>query len=437
MKKILLIEDDITFCRIIEGFLNHAGFETVAAHKVKTGKEALATEEYGLVLADYRLPDGTGLEILEAARHLFPRVPVIIMTSFHDVRTAVQAVRSGALNYITKPVIPEELLLLVQEALAEKPGTAPQKNAAAVEYINGEGPGAKQLNEYIELVAPTDMTVLIQGESGTGKEFVARKIHALSARAHQPFVAIDCGALVHELAGSELFGHIKGAFTGAVQNKKGVFEAANGGTLFLDEIGNLSYDIQVRLLRALQERVVQPVGSTTTVNVDIRIIAATNDNLKESVGQGRFREDLYHRLNEFKLSVPPLRERLGDIATFASYFREMANKELNRKVTGFTGEVMDIFMRYDWPGNLRELKSVVKRSVLLSRQPVAGKETLPEDMELELPPAQDIKSVNEKNEREMIIKALQEVKYNKSKAARLLNIDRKTLYYKMERYGIE
>jgi two-component system response regulator HydG len=355
----------------------------------------------------------------------------------------------GAFEYITKPVNPDELLMLVQDAIKkERPSVARKKTAVQKHFVQGRSDASKKLHDYIRLVAPTAMSVIIQGESGTGKEYVARTIHELSPRAKAPFVAVDCGALSKELAASELFGHVKGSFTGAVQDKTGQFEAAHTGTLFLDEVGNLSYEVQVKLLRAIQERIISPIGSNKEIRIDVRIITATNDDLSESVRQGQFREDLYHRINEFMLEVPALRERPHDMDEFLDFFRESANNELGKNVLGFDDEVLKIFRSYDWPGNLRELKNVVKRSVLLTSAEYVSLESLPMEMVMaaraqatvKIPPAvpiYDLKALQETQEKEMIVKTLQEVRYNKSKAARILNIDRKTLYLKMEKYGIE
>jgi two-component system response regulator HydG len=369
-------------------------------------------------------------------------IPAIIMTSFNDVRTAVQAMRSGAFDYITKPVNADELLLVLNEALNRKTTTAPatQQQNVLSGFIEGNSEISKKLYEYIKLVAPTDMSVIILGESGTGKEYVARSIHSLSKRADKPFIAVDCGALSKELAASELFGHVKGAFTGALQNKKGLFEAANGGTLFLDEVGNLSYEVQVKLLRALQERVIQPIGSTQQIRVDVRIITATNEDLPSA--NGNFREDLYHRLNEFKMDVPPLREREEDLEIFTQHFIKQANQELGRQIKRLSSGATTVFRQYDWPGNLRELKNVIRRMVLLTESETAGMESLPDEMTFsvnQMPKTQstDLKALNEGNEKELIKEILRQVKNNKSKAARLLNIDRKTLYKKMEKYQIE
>ncbi|RNI22638.1 sigma-54-dependent transcriptional regulator [Rufibacter latericius] len=443
MARILLIEDDITFSMILEGFLKKQGYEVQAVHRLKDAQRALKDNTYQLLLADYRLPDGTGLELLQEVTQRLrgTTLPqVIMMTSLREVGTAVRAMRLGAFDYITKPVNPDELLMVVKEALQEKP--APEASPQTTAFISGQSEVAQRLHEMMELVGPTEMSVLIQGESGTGKEYVARTIHAQSRRAQAPFVAIDCGAISGEIANSELFGHVKGAFTGALQDKQGLFEAAQGGTLFLDEVGNLSYEIQMKLLRVLQERVVQPLGSTASIPVDVRVIAATNDDLVNSVKNGQFREDLYHRLNEFRLRVPALRERGDDLFLFVEHFIKQANLELSRQVQHLSPGVENIFREYSWPGNLRELKNVVKRAVLLSPQEEIQKQALPEEMVIlsptspSKPEGPDLKALQEANERELILKTLQEVRYNKSKAARLLNIDRKTLYTKLEKYNL-
>lgn len=446
MAAILLVEDDLTFSRILEGFLSKHGFQVTVCNKGKEGLKVFQARSFDLLLVDYRLPDLTGMDILFEIKKTSSMVPVVIMTSFHDIRTAVKAIKSGAFEYITKPVNPDELLMVVKQALKKEQREVSDKIApSAHTYVQGSSAVAAQVKEFIELVAPTNMSVLIEGESGTGKENVARTIHRLSPRANHPFIAVDCGALSKELAGSELFGHVKGAFTGAMLDKIGQFEAAHKGTIFLDEVGNLSYEVQVKLLRVIQERIIQPIGSNKEIKVDVRILTATNDDLAESVKKGEFREDLYHRVNEFKLKVPSLKERGNDLYDFLNYFRESANTELGKNIKGFDQEVLDLFEKYEWPGNLRELKNVVKRAVLLSSGDMIKLETIPPEMiesvhqtiKENKPPVYDLKALQETQEREMIIKTLKEVRYNKSKAARILNIDRKTLYLKMEKYGIE
>lgn len=456
MAQILLVEDDNTFAMILEGFLKKKSFGVEVKYSVKGGVDALRNGSYDLLLLDYRLGDGTGMDVLDAMRATEIQIPVIIMTSFNDVRTAVKAIRQGVFDYITKPVNPDELLMVVNEALENgtaEPEAKPRSRTVAraiadSEYVEGASAVARKMQDYISLVAPTDMTVLIRGESGTGKEYVARSIHRQSLRADKPFVSIDCGTLSKELAASELFGHIKGSFTGALQDKTGQFIEASGGTLFLDEVGNLSYDVQVKLLRALQEKVIQPVGANKSIKVDVRVLAATNDDLPQSVSEGNFREDLYHRINEFEILVPALRDRREDFWVFCNVFREAANAELGRNVQQLSPEVEQIFKAYDWPGNLRELKNVIKRMVLLTPAETADVDALPEDMvsSIATPKSQapvisdnnpDLKLHSEAHERQLILDVLQKTKYNKSKAAQLLNIDRKTLYNKIEKYGIE
>ncbi len=442
MGHILIIEDDITFCLILEGFLKRNGYTVSTANTVKDGIDKLRSSP-NLLLLDYRLPDGTGMDILDEMHKQGFSIPAIIMTSFHDVRTAVQAIKKGAFDFITKPVNHEELLMLIKQALETPQQERETKSIDEVSFVEGKSETSRQLHSYISLVAPTDMSVLIQGESGTGKEQVARTLHNFSKRHDAPFIAIDCGALSADLSGSELFGHTKGAFTGAMQDKTGQFEAANGGTLFLDEVGNLSYDIQVKLLRALQERIIQPLGSNKSVKVDVRIITATNDDLIKSVKNGSFREDLYHRINEFKIQIPSLQERKEDLDEFVAHFIQQGNAELGKKISGISKEVKDLFHSYDWPGNLRELKNIIKRAVLLTTQSYIQQDALPAEMVLSVgkettgPAVSNLKTIQAQTERDLIIKTLQEVRYNKSKAAKILNIDRTTLYYKMSKYNIE
>ncbi|QKJ30982.1 sigma-54-dependent Fis family transcriptional regulator [Mucilaginibacter mali] len=445
MANILLVEDDTTFAQMLTFFVEKHGHKVQSAQRIKDAFKLQQQHTYQLILLDYRLPDGTGLDLLTQIRETGSAIPVIIMTSFNDVRTAIRAIRSGASEYITKPVNPDELLMVMNEALADKKPADTKSDTKHPQFIRGNSPYADKLHEYINLVAPTDMAVLVQGESGTGKEYVARMIHQNSKRADKPFIAIDCGALSRDLAASELFGHAKGAFTGAAADKKGLFESADDGTLFMDEIGNLSYDVQVKLLRALQEKVIQPLGSNRTIPVNVRIIAATNDDLLNSISADSFRQDLYHRVNEFKIQLSPLRERGNELDNFIRHFIQLSNAELGRQVQNISPEAMEVLHRYDWPGNLRELKNVIKRMVLLTTGETAGAAALPDEMLWSTPPDQtpiaaspesDLKARNEVNEKALIQKTLQQVKYNKSKAAKLLNIDRKTLYSKMERYGL-
>lgn len=451
MRKILIIDDDPTICLMLQSLLKRKNFEPGIAFSAGEALKKLEESSFDLILSDFRLPDFDGLELLKRIKAIHPYIPVIIMTSYADIRTAVTAIKMGAFEYVAKPLNPEEILLLIGTALEKAQGAKDQIKEKAshskpqkqeIQFIRGEASCSLQIDQYIRLVAPTDMSVILQGESGTGKEIAARRIHQESVRKRKPFVAVDCGALSPDLAGSELFGHLKGAFTGAINDKEGQFETANGGTLFLDEIGNLSYEIQVKLLRALQERKIRRVGSNKDVEVDVRIVVASNEDLAQAVNKGTFREDLYHRLNEFKITVPPLREREDDITLFANHFLMLSNNELNKNIQGFSPEVNTKFQNYSWPGNLRELRNVVRRAVLLCQESHIHTNCMPSEILSERPSQQlpsagtDLKSIKEANERDLIIVTLEKVNFNKSKAARLLNIDRKTLYNKIKQYNI-
>ena len=442
MATILLVEDDKTFIQILQGFLVKHGHEVDAKNCIKDAVTAIEKKEYELILLDYRLPDGIGMDLIKLLKSRNIKTPIIVITSFNDIRTAVNALKMGAFDYITKPVIPDELLMIINEAISKKEPRQTNLISKSNLFVEGASKKSIQLNDYIKLVAPTEVSVIIQGESGTGKEHIARSIHSLSKRSKEPFVAIDCGTLSTELAASELFGHAKGSSTGALFDKKGQFEMANKGTFFLDEVGNLSYDVQIKLLRTLQEKVIQPIGSNRAMKIDVRIVTATNEDLLSKVRNGTFREDLYHRLNEFKILVPALRERKGDLGAFIQHFITLSNSELEKNVTHVSNEVMQIFTQYEWPGNLRELKNSIKRAVLLTKGDTIEKNVLPEEMMLDTfnNPNEsefDLKALHGTNEKEIIIRTLKEVKYNKSKAARLLNIDRKTLYLKLAKYNIE
>jgi two-component system response regulator HydG len=460
MSKLLIIDDDKDICLVLSKFLTKNDYDVDVAHRGDEGLKLLRTHDYTLILCDYRLPDFTGVEMLRKIKLLQPTTAVIIITGYSDVRTAVETFRYGANDYVTKPLYPDELLITIKETIAknekknatESEETTPELrknkvNSAPLNFIVGKSVQSQTVQRYIELIAPSDMSVIINGETGTGKEFVAQSIHRHSKRASYPFVAIDCGALPKELAGSELFGHIKGAFTGAVSDKQGSFEVANGGTIFLDEIGNLSYENQIKLLRVIQERRIKRIGATKDIPIDVRIIAATNEDLTKSVKEGRFREDLYHRLNEFKIQLSPLRERKEDILIFANYFLEKANQSLHKNVKSFSPEVLTQITNYFWYGNLRELNNVVRRAVLLTVGDEVKSDSLPQEIiqahsSLILPGdmADDsvglLKSIAGSAERQAIIDVLEKVNYNKSKAAELLKIDRKTLYNKLKLYNI-
>ena len=449
MKRILVIDDDPTFCTMLRTFLTNKGFGVREAFSAAESLKALRLEQFDIALCDFRLPDKDGLELLKDIRLLKPKLPVIIMTRYADIRVAIRAIKMGAYEYVTKPINPDEILAAIRGALEkaeeENDTTAAQTTSKSnFHYVSGASKTSSKVERYIDLVAPTSMSVIIQGESGTGKEYVARMIHQKSKRSDKPFMAVDCGALSKELAGSELFGHVKGSFTDAINEKQGQFELSNGGTLFLDEIGNLPYETQLKLLRATQERRIRKIGGNKDIPVDVRIIVATNEDLSDAVKKGTFREDLYHRLNEFKIDVPPLRERHNDIRVFASHFLELANEELTKTVQNFSQEVVDLMHVYSWPGNIREMKNIIKRAVLLATDEQITLECLPVEMvsaisetETSYPITTDLKVIAEQNERTVIISTLEKVHYNKSKAARMLNIDRKTLYNKLRQYGIE
>ena len=452
MPKILVIEDDISFCKLLEKFLLKKSFEVTVAFSAAEARSAIKKESFDLILTDLRLPDSDGIGLMSEFKNEYPHIPVILMTGYSDVNTAVKAIKNGAADYISKPFNPDEVLLVITNALkasqeveeenteeTPKPKKAAKKTVTGEnEFVKGISVASKKLQDHIQLVSPTDMSVLIIGESGTGKEIIAKSIHQQSNRKNNNFIAVDCGAIPKELAASEFFGHLKGSFTGAINDKMGYFEAANGGTLFLDEIGNLSYDNQIQLLRALQERKVKPVGSNKEINVDIRIITATNEDLREAVKNGDFREDLYHRINEFSIQSPSLKDRGEDLMVFADYFLEKANQQLDKDVIGFSPEVVSIFQNYNWPGNLRELQNCVKRATLLTRGDFIESDVLPaEFFQIQKQPSSnEVFSLSE-NEKETIIHALSKTQNNKSEAAKLLKITRKTLYNKLKQYNIE
>lgn len=452
---ILIVEDDLTFSTMMKTWLGKKGFTVDTASNNARARKQLESQSYDLVLSDLRLPDQDGIFLLSWMKEHGYGIPLIIMTGYADIQSAVQAMKHGANDYISKPVQPDELLKKINEALQHQnsqqdapavsaPGKPVRKLAEkgsapiSSNFLEGESEAARQLFNYVRLVAPTPMSVLINGASGTGKEYVAHRIHQLSKRADKPFIAIDCGSIPKELAASEFFGHVKGAFTGALSDKKGAFEEANGGTLFLDEIGNLGYEVQIQLLRALQERRIRPIGSNKEIEVDVRLICATNEDLQSAIEKGNFREDLYHRINEFTLQMPALKDRQVDILLFANFFLDQANKELDRHLIGFDAAAANALQSYSWPGNLRQLKNVVKRATLLAQ----GNFIILTELgsELREPAASAAPKAfslhDETAEKQRILGALKQTGNNKSKAAILLGIDRKTLYNKLKLYDI-
>jgi two-component system, NtrC family, response regulator HydG len=478
MQKILVVDDDNDMCLLLTRFLSRNGYSVATASSGHTAIEWMKKNKPDLVLCDFRLDDMTGAELLIKIKESNPGAAVIIITGYSDVKDAVEVMKLGAYDYVTKPLFPDEILLTIKKALSDdskekqvynnKPAPASSNGAQSGgkqkignngQYIAGDSPEFANILKQIDLVAPTNFSVIIYGESGSGKEAIAQQIHQKSKRADKPFVAIDCGALSKELAGSELFGHEKGAFTGALNQKIGSLEIANEGTVFLDEIGNLSYDIQVSLLRVVQERKIRRIGSNKDIEIDVRFIIASNERLWDAVRAGKFREDLYHRFNEFSIEVPSLRERKQDIMTFSRHFLRITNAELGKEVKGFTKEVEDILNNYVWFGNLRELKNVIKRATLLTDGdyvevkslpfeisnyyklqfdnplPAVSSKSEPGGLSPVVPSYENkLKSANLDAEYEVILDALKQANFNKSKAAKLLNIDRKTLYNKMRQF---
>ncbi|MFD2584870.1 sigma-54-dependent transcriptional regulator [Pedobacter vanadiisoli] len=461
-KKVLIVDDEISIGLLLSKFLTKNGFEV---SNVTTGRmvtQILEKERFDLVLCDYRLDDTDGKEILIHIKENYPATGVIIITGYSDIKLAVELIKLGAFDYIVKPLYPDEILNTINKALEtqenlkstpnfEHAGSNLSDFQDCPEYINGESDASVLLLKQIQLIAPTGYTVILTGKSGTGKECVAKTIHLNSARGKEPFIAMDCGSLTKDLAASEFFGHEKGAFTGATFTKIGHFEQANGGTLFLDEIGNLSYEIQATLLRAVQERKIKRIGSTKEIDLDVRLIVATNENLAESIKKGSFREDLYHRFNEFSIHVPSLKHRGNDILIFAEHFLATVNKELNKNIEGFSDEVKECLLAYHWPGNVRELKNVIRRIALLTDGDRIETHVLPLELgmtdyarvqqekkaihfprELNGIKSLDLRNAAKEAEYTAILEVLKAVNFNKTKAAKILKIDRKTLYNKIK-----
>lgn len=447
--KVVIIDDDEDICLLLNRLLSKNGYAIASANDGESALKQLKEESPSLVLCDFKLPDYSGIDMLRKIKILYPKVPVIIITGYSDVKIAVEALKKGAYDYVTKPLYPDEVLLMVSQAIESVNDKVDNKDKSvknqinSFEIIKGISPQSELIWKHVDLIAPTDMSVIIEGETGTGKEYVARAIHMQSERKEENFVAIDCGSLSDNLAGSELFGHVKGAFTGALRDKKGCFEQAKKGTIFLDEIGNLSYENQMKLLRALQERRVKRIGGEKEIEIDVRVLVATNDSIQELINDGKFREDLFHRLNEFNIELKPLRKRKEDIPIYINHFLKQANFQLNKEIEGFSDSTIKLLINYVWDGNLRELKNVVKRAVLLCNGNIIDDSCLPslvasgiqlasldEDKELTL------KHAVTKAETEAIKRALERSGNNKSKAAKLLGVDRKTLYNKLDEYHL-
>ena len=436
---ILIVEDDASFGVMLQTWLKKNDYDVVLATQYAQAKKEISSKKIDLILTDLRLPDGDGILLMTWVREqLKSRVPFIVMTGYAEVQTAVSAMKLGAFDYLKKPINPsllEEKIIAALESEHEEEVLYHPKKV----MVKGNSEAIQRLYKHVELVAPTKFSVLILGESGTGKEYIAEMIHECSPRRDKPFIAVDCGGLSKELAPSELFGHLKGSFTSAIADKKGVFEQAKGGTVFLDEVGNLPYEVQMQLLRALQEQKVRPVGSAVDINVDVRIVAATNDNLERAIEQGKFRQDLYHRINEFTLQVPPLRERIEDLQEFVDFFLSQANEELGKEVKGVSPKALEVMKKMTWNGNLRELRNVIRRCVLFAEDDYIEAEDLPVYSDVADKPAAspDDYALHPGNEREQIEAALAKARGNKTVAARLLQVDRKTLYNKMHQFGMD
>lgn len=444
-RRILIVDDDVAFGVMLKTWFQKNSWETVLISSLEQALQVSASSQFDLILSDLRLPDGDGIMFLTYLREKKIMTPFIIMTGYADVQTAVNAIKLGAFDYLKKPIIPEVLQQKIELALTQdkadkkdKKDKEDKKEKGVATMVKGNSPVIQRVYTHVSLVAPTKMSVLVLGESGTGKEYIARMIHDQSGRKDKPFIAVDCGSLSMELAPSELFGHKKGSFTSAIADKRGVFEEAKGGTVFLDEVGNLPYEVQKQLLRALQEQKVRPVGSAQDIDVDVRIVAATNEDLEKAIEEGRFRQDLYHRINEFSIEVPPLRDRAEDLEEFAYHFLKQANAELGKDVKRISNEALDIMKQYQWDGNLRELRNVIRRATLFAENNEISADNLPvlKNKTQKAPEVEDM-ALQPGDEKEQILAALKKARGNKTVAAKLLQIDRKTLYNKMHLYGID
>ncbi len=447
---VLIVDDDAYICNILKKYLEQNGFLTETAFSGSSAKNIIDNNDFDLVLCDFRLPDYDGLAILRYVKSKKSSTPVIIMTAYAEIKKAVELIKSGAYDYITKPMQPEEVLTIIKRALDNRSDKI-TKTSFGKDFITGTNQRMQEIMHHVGVVAPTEVTVMIEGETGSGKEYIARAIHYASKRSQKPFIPIDCGAIPRELANSELFGHVRGAFTGAVNDKIGYFQEANGGTLFLDEVGNLPHENQVKILRALQEKAVSRIGDNKSVKVDVRLIAAANESLMKKVKAGEFREDLYHRLNGFRILLPPLRQRKEDIMPFVNHFIRQANQDFNKNVRHVDDSTRELLINYSWHGNIRELQNVIKRIVLLSKNDYVTPDLLPDEIRFDSAGSDkkgayngiienditDLKSATLITEKEVIQNALVKTNNNKSKAARLLNIDRKTLYNKIKLYDLE
>jgi DNA-binding NtrC family response regulator len=448
--KVLVIDDEPEIGRLFSKILSEEGCEVFAAMNGNDGICKIKKRNPDLVILDLKLPQKSGIEVLREIRKFNEELKVVVLTAYETVESAVEAMKLGAHDYLSKPIKIQKIKNLIENTIIAKEKTKritekskQKEDITEDQKIEGQSPQIKETFSLIKKVAPHDITVLLKGESGTGKELAAHAIHRMSRRAQKPFVVIDCAAMPDTLVESNIFGHEKGSFTGAYERKIGKFEQAQQGTIFLDEIGNLSSHIQVKLLRALQERTIERLGGRKPIPVDFRLIAATNVNLEKAKNENHFREDLYYRLHVFPIEIPPLRGRDGDVKFLSQHYLKKFNKTLSQNVEKISSEAMDMLIRYSWPGNVRELMHVIESAVILADHTI-----LPENFPLKIQNAQedDGKShstlkkagrlAKEKVERRLIEKTLKDVNWNKSRAAEILNIDYKTLYNKIKDYSI-
>ncbi|MDH4222541.1 MAG: sigma-54 dependent transcriptional regulator [candidate division Zixibacteria bacterium] len=448
--KIMVIDDEESMCRFMQIMLQKEGYDVSSTVSSKEALEEIKNKkDYDLVIADLMMPEMNGLELLSRAKNIQPDINFIVMTAYASVDTAIEALKKGAFDYITKPFKVDEIKFAIKKSLEQRKITEENiklkkqlKKEFGLDNLIGSSPEMIQLKKLIERVADTDSTVLIQGESGTGKELVAKAIHQLSRRADQPFITINCAALPETLLESEVFGHVKGSFTGALRDKEGLFQVANRGTFFMDEIGMTPPAIQVKLLRVLDEQQFTPVGGTKPVEVDVRLIAATNSNLEEEVKLGNFRSDLYYRLNVIPVQIQPLRERKSDIELLIRYFIKKYCEKMMVEEKGIAPESMQSLIDYSWPGNVRELENIIERAVLLTTGELINQNTLPENILQNKPlglvqPAQPELPGLESIEKAYIFWVLNQTGWQKSKASQILGIDTSTLYRKIERYNLK
>jgi two-component system response regulator HydG len=448
-ERILVVDDEQSHRIMLKAVLTKEGYDVSEADDGISAVKAIESESFDLILMDIRMTDMDGIEAMGQIKRMSPSIPIIMMTAYASIKTAVEALKSGAYDYLTKPLDIDELKILIRKALEhyrlqEENIFLKERLADRFDFskIIGKSRRMRELFENLSLIAPSDATILIYGESGTGKELVANAIHQNSPRAQKPFIKVSCAALPETLLESELFGHERGAFTGALARKAGRFQLADGGTLFLDEVNVMSSTTQVKLLRVLQEREFEPLGSTKTIHVDIRLITATNKELEAEVREGRFREDLFYRLNVVPVHLPPLRERKEDIPLLAEHFFKLYQEKNRKSIKGFLPKTIDTLMRYDWPGNIRELENVIERAVLLCRNEYVSPKDLPSPFQGEQMGEQPLISIPpgmtlEKLEKEAIIQTLEENGGNRTQTAQVLGISRKTLQNKLKEYGLE